>query len=87
MSEGQAVSAVETWARKMQVAGLTPVLLPILELARVFGPLASQVLLLSEPLLAGRVGQGPLRQMAEWLDDPLQVNRLLEETVTGGAKE
>jgi|GEM_PF-2773351 hypothetical protein len=87
MNEGQAVSPIEIWAQRMQAAGLMPVLLPLLELARAFGPLASQVLLLGEPLLAGQMGQGPLRQMAGWLDDPAQVNRLLEETVTGGARE
>lgn len=87
MSEGQAASPIEVWARRMRETGLTPILLPILELARAFGPLASQVLLLGEPLLADQVGRGPLRQMARWLSDPAQVNRLLEETITGGAEE
>ncbi|MGD1995928.1 MAG: hypothetical protein PVH62_04050 [Anaerolineae bacterium] len=73
----------EAWVRRVERAGLTPVVIPLLEVARALGFLAGQALLLGEPLVAGTTTQGTLRGMAEWLADPDQVDRLLRRFETG----
>jgi hypothetical protein len=59
--------------------GLTPIIIPLLELARPLGFLISQLILLGEPLLIGPDGPGSLRKTAEWLEDPKNVDELLAQ--------
>ncbi len=77
MSEEEDILQIEAWAQRVEAAGLMPIAVPLLELARAFGFLASQALLLSEPLLVGITSQSAVRQTAEWLEDPERVDRLL----------
>jgi len=74
---------IEAWAERMGAAGLTPLLVLLLELARPFGFLVGQALLLGEPLLAGAGGRRTLREAAEWLADPEQIDRLLARLLDG----
>lgn len=78
MSEGEDTQ-LEAWIERIQLAGLTPILIPLLELARALGLVASQLFLLGEPLFAGTAGQSSLQSITEWLEDPQRVDRLLAQ--------
>jgi hypothetical protein len=72
--EGQAW--VETWARRIETLGLSPVALALVEIARAFGFLGSQALLLAQPLVTGIVNDGTLERTATLLDSPELLDRL-----------
>jgi hypothetical protein len=58
--------------------GLGVAVIPLLEAARALGFVAAQALLLGQPLLSGLVSEATLREVTRWLEDPQQVERLLE---------
>ena len=72
--EGQAW--VETWARRIETLGLSPVALVLVETAHAFGFLGSQALLLARPLVTGIVNDVTLKRTATLLDSPELLDRL-----------
>ena len=81
MSEDE--SRVEILARRIETAGLTPVAIVLLEISRALGLLASQTLLIGEPLLSGLVDRDTLRETSDWLADPDRVEKLILRLETG----
>lgn len=73
-TEGEAW--VETWARRIEALGLAPLVLSFVEIARPFGSLGSQALLLAQPLMAGIVNETTLERAATLLDSPELLERL-----------
>ena len=78
MAESSIGSKLEAWVRRVENAGWTPVVMPLLELARAFGLLASQVILIGQPLFRGSASEVTLQEMSEWLADPDKVEQLIE---------
>jgi len=77
---------VEAWVRRIEALGLSPVVLPLLEVAHAFGFLGSQVLLMTQPLVTGIVNDVTLEQTMALLDSPELLDRLsacLEEKESG----
>jgi hypothetical protein len=77
MGERHHTHQVELWAQRIEQTGLTPVAVPLLEIARALGFVAGQLLLLGEPILAGSSARGGLRRAVEWLEEPRRVDLLL----------
>ncbi len=73
--------------QKAGEAGLDFILVPLVELARALGPLAAQALLLAQPLLDGWVDRATLSGMADRLDNPLEMEKLLVALETGGDEQ
>ncbi len=67
---------VETWAKRIETLGLSPVALSLLEIAHVFGFLGSQALLMTQPLVAGIVKDATIEQTIALLDSPELLDRL-----------
>jgi hypothetical protein len=63
-------SWIEAWARRVETLGLTPVALPLLEMAEAFGFLGSQVLLVIQPLVSGFVSNTGFERTVALLDSP-----------------
>lgn len=72
--EGQ--TWVKMWAKRIEALGLKPLALPLVEIARAFGFLGSQALLLAQPLVTGIVNETTLEQAAALLDSPELLERL-----------
>jgi hypothetical protein len=70
-------SRVEILAQRIETAGLTPVAIVLLEITRALGLLASQTLIIGEPLLSGLVNPDALRETSDWLADPDRVEELI----------
>ena len=75
-SETEQLAWVETWARRIENLGLSPMAIPLLEVAHTFGFLGSQALLLIQPLMAGIVDDATLEQTIALLDSPELQDRL-----------
>lgn len=67
---------VETWARRIEVLGLSPVALPLIEIAHAFGFLGSQALLMAQPLVTDIVNDATLEQATALLDSPELLDQL-----------
>jgi len=67
---------VEAWARRIEALGLSPVALPLIEIAHAFGFLGSQALLMTQPLVTGIVNDATLEQAMALLDSPELLDRL-----------
>jgi len=70
------------WIRRVERAGLSSILVPLLETTRALGFVAAQALLLGQPLLSGLVQKSTLHRAVDWLEDPQQMRQwlhLLEE--------
>lgn len=67
---------IETWARRIETLGLSPVIPLLLELVRAFGFLGSQALVLAQPLMTGIVSETTLERTAALLDSPELLERL-----------
>jgi len=80
-------SRVEILAQRIETAGLTPVAIVLLELARALGVLAGQTVLLGEPLLSGFVDQKAIRETSNWLADPDRVEELITRLEMGTPTE
>jgi len=66
---------IETWARRFERLGLSPVALALLEIARAFGFLGSQVLLVAQPLVTGIVNDTTLERAVDLLESPEMLER------------
>lgn len=67
---------VETWARRIETLGLSPVALSLLDIAPAFGFLGSQALLMTQPLVSGIVNDVTLERTAALLDSPELLEQL-----------
>jgi hypothetical protein len=68
---------VEGWGRRIDALGLSAVALVLIEAARPFGLLGSQMLLLAGPLLGGLVDDTAVARASALLDSPDLLNRLV----------
>ncbi|MFQ6100962.1 MAG: hypothetical protein ACE5OS_06965 [Anaerolineae bacterium] len=75
-SEAEQSAWVETWARRLEALGLSPVALPLIEVARAFGFLGSQALLMAQPLVAGIANDAMLERISALLDNPELLEQL-----------
>ena len=69
---------LDQWAERIHCSGLSVVVLPLLEIGRGLGVLASQVLLLTQPVLTGLVNKTSIDRCVALLEDPRAVERLIE---------
>ncbi len=67
---------VETWARRIEALGLSPVVLPLIEMARAYGLLGNQALLMAQPLVTGIANDATIERVSALLDDPELLERL-----------
>ena len=67
---------VETWARRINALGLSPVVLSLLDIAHAFGFLGSQALLMAQPLMTGIVNETTIERTVALLDSPERLARL-----------
>lgn len=67
---------VEKWAQDIEARVGSSIALFLIELARPFGFLGSQVLLLTQPLLTGVVSETTLERAATLLDSPELLDQL-----------
>ncbi|TET53534.1 MAG: hypothetical protein E3J64_03405 [Anaerolineales bacterium] len=67
---------VEDWAGRIRALGFSPGALLLIETARALGLLASQALLLVEPVIGGFVDQGTLNRLSALLEDGELLDRL-----------
>ena len=67
---------METWARRIETLGLSPVALALVETVHAFGFLGSQALLMVQPLVTGIVNDVTLKRTAALLDSPELLDRL-----------
>jgi hypothetical protein len=69
---------LEQWAERIHLSGLSVVALPLLEVGRGLGFLASQALLLTQPVLGGLVDTESISQYVALLEDPDALDRLIQ---------
>jgi hypothetical protein len=69
---------LDQWAERIHRSGLTVVAVPLLEIGRGLGFLASQALLLAKPLLASLVDDASIDRYVTLLDDPDALEKLIE---------
>ena len=69
---------LDHWAERIHRSGLALVALPLLEIGRGMGFLASQVLLLIQPVLGGLVDVASIDRYVTLLEDPLAIEELIE---------
>lgn len=67
---------VEAWARRIDALGLSPIVLPLLDVAHTFGFLGSQALLIAQPLAAGIVNNATIERTVTLLDSPELLDQL-----------
>ena len=67
---------VEAWARRIEALGLSPIALPLLDIAHAFGFLGSQALYMTQSLAAGIVNETTIEQAAVLLDNPELLEQL-----------
>jgi hypothetical protein len=67
---------VDKLARRIEQKGASSLALLLIEVARPFGFLGSQALLMAQPLLTGIIGNTTVEQATVLLDDPELLNRL-----------
>jgi hypothetical protein len=75
-SEPEEQAWIETWARRIEALGLSPVAPLLLEVARAFGFLGSHALIIAHPLVAGIVDDTTIERTAALLDSPELLDRL-----------
>ena len=67
---------VETWARHIEALGLSPVVLPLIEVAQAVGFVGSQALLAVQPLTSGIIDDRGIERAAALLEDPALLAQL-----------
>ena len=67
---------VRTWARRIETVGLSPVVLPLLDVVQALGFLGSQALLLIQPLVKGIATDNTLERTMALLDNPELLEQL-----------
>jgi hypothetical protein len=75
-SEAEQLDWVDKLARRIEQRGTSSLALLLIEIARPFGFLGGQALLLAQPLLTGIVDNKTVERAAVLLDDPELLNRL-----------
>lgn len=83
MAESSEGPKLEAWVRRIENTGWTPVVMPLLELARALGLVASQAILMGQPLFRGSASEATLQEMSEWLANPDKVEQLIERFEQG----
>jgi hypothetical protein len=69
---------LDHWAERIHRSGLAVVVVPLLEIGRGLGFLASQALLLARPALAALVDEARIGRCVALLDDPSTLEGLIE---------
>jgi hypothetical protein len=77
-SEADQAQWLDHWATRIYGSGLTAVALPVLQVAQGLGFLASQALLLVQPVLAGLVDATSINRCLVLLEDPTMMEGLVE---------
>ncbi|HEY74434.1 MAG TPA: hypothetical protein G4N99_14340 [Thermoflexia bacterium] len=77
---------VETWARRIETLGLSSMAIALVEIARPYGFLGSQALLMAQPLMTGIVDGARLDQVLTLLDDAETLERLKMRLEGKGAR-
>jgi len=75
-SEAEQQAWVKGWARRIEALNLSPVMLSLLEIARPFGLLGGQALLIAQPLLNGIANETTVERVAILLNDPAYLEQL-----------
>jgi hypothetical protein len=75
-NEAEQLDWVDKLARRIEQRGASSLALLLIEVARPFGFLGSQALLMAQPLLTGIIGNTTVEQATVLLDDPELLNRL-----------
>ncbi|HDQ70643.1 MAG TPA: hypothetical protein ENN19_00930 [Chloroflexi bacterium] len=81
MNEKETPAWIAVWAEHIATSGLSPIVLPCLDVARAFGFLGSQALLLVQPLAIHLAPESTLERISILLDDP-ELLRLLQAYLT-----
>ena len=68
---------LDQWADRIHRTGLSVVALPLLELGRGLGFLASQALLLTQPILTGLVDEAKFDRYVRLCEDPAALEALI----------
>ena len=69
---------LDEWTERIDHSGLSVVALPLLEIGRGLGVLASHALLLIQPVLKGLVDSASINRYVTILEDPVALERLIE---------
>ncbi len=69
---------LEQWADRIHGSGLSVIAVPLLEIGRGLGFLASQALLLTQPIVTGLVDEASFNRCVRLLEDPAALERLIE---------
>jgi hypothetical protein len=69
---------LDQWAERIHHSGLSVVALPLLEIGRGLGFLASQALLLTQPVLTGLVDKDNISRFVALLEDPAALDGLID---------
>jgi hypothetical protein len=69
---------LDQWAERIDGSGLAIVALPLLEIGRGLGFVASQILLLIQPLLVTGVDKKSIDRYIKLLEDPAAIESLIE---------
>jgi hypothetical protein len=75
-SEAEQLDWVEKLARRIEQRGASSLALLLIEIARPFGFLGSQALLMAQPLLTGLIDSTTVEQATVLLDSPELLSRL-----------
>jgi hypothetical protein len=75
-SEAEQLDWVDKLARRIEQRGASSLALLLIEIARPFGFLGSQALLMAQPLLTGIIDNTTVEKATVLLDDPELLNRL-----------
>jgi hypothetical protein len=69
---------LDQWAKRIHHSGLAIVALPLLEMGRGLGFLASQALLLAQPVIGVLTDEANVNKYITLLQDPVTLERLIE---------
>jgi hypothetical protein len=75
-SKAEQLDWVDKLAKRIEQRGASSLALLLIEIARPFGFLSSQALLMAQPLLTGVVDNTTVEQATALLDNPELLNRL-----------
>ena len=75
-NEAEQLEWVDRLARRIEQRGASSLALLLIEVARPFGFLGSQALLVAQPLLTGIIDNTTVERATVLLDDPELLNRL-----------
>jgi len=76
VNKAEQLDWVDKLAKRIEQKGASPVALLLIEIARPFGFLGSQALLMAQPLLTGIIDNEAVERATTLLDNPELLNRL-----------